>query len=188
MTSNEPRINRRTALKVIGVGVVGGVGFSGKAVAQPPPDEPTWGSDGTDHWQLMDANNPTPSNHESHRPLYGIAPANGAHSEHGTHTIGPHDHVVDTPGSGKAFTAEWHVFLFQEFDESDGWVLTNGSLTGSGDATSDGEGPTITKIDNKVAVNAPDDPDDPNDGDLRLVDTGVEFTCPVRPHNPTDED
>lgn len=166
-------INRRTALKTIGVGFVGTVGLSGNAVAQPPPTEPTWGSDGTDHWQLKDANAPTPSNHKSHRPLYGIAPANGAHSPHSPgHGGGPaHDHVVDTPGSGKAFTANWHVYLLQE-NVDGSWVFSNGGFT-----EPPPDGPTVSKIDALVDSNA----------DFRLVDTGFEFTCPVRPHNPTDE-
>lgn len=160
-------ISRRTALKAIGVGVVGGLGLSSKAAAQPPPNEPTWGSDGTDHWQLADANNPTPSDPESHRPLYGIAPAMGAHSPHGTHDIGPHDHVVDTPGSGKAFTANWHVSILFDSDGN----LSNGGFSGA-------DPPTISKIDDLVAT----------DPDFILVPTDIEFTCPVRPHNPTDED
>lgn len=128
--------NRRTVLKITGLGVVGGGGFSSIAAAQPPetppPNEPTWGSDGTDHWQLADTNNPADSDHTAHRPLYGIAPANGDHSPHGTHGPGPHDHVVDTPGSQEPFTAEWHVSLLQEnvgTEENPDWIFSNGGFT-----------------------------------------------------------
>lgn len=164
-------LNRRTVLKAIGVGVVGGVGFSSNVVAQPmekpPKDEPTWGSDGTDHWQLMDANSPTDSDHTAHRPLYGIAPAKGAHSPHGTHGSGPHDHVVDTPASQEPFTAEWHVFVLKDKNGE----LSNGGFSGFSNP------PTISKIDDLVATTG-----------HQLADTGFEFTCPVQPHDHQGDD
>lgn len=168
--------NRRAALKMIGAGIVGTVGVSGTTVAQPPtappPELPTWGSDGTDHWQLSDTNHPTDSDHTAHRPLYEIKPAGGAHSPHTEGHPGlelPHDLVVDTPGSQEPYTAECHVYLLHDEDGN----LTNGPFWGFENP------PTISKIDALVA-----DPDE----DFTLFDTGVEFTCPVRPHNPTDED
>lgn len=57
-------------------------------------------------------------------------------------------------------------------EENPDWVLSNGGFTNPPP-----NGPTITKIDDLVD----------SDDDFRLVDTGVNFTCPVRPHNPTDE-
>ena len=179
-------INRRTVLKLTGAGLIGGIGLTGQAVAQtentpeppekPPRDEATWGSDGTDHWQLIDGPGPKPSNEIAHRPLYSIASVNGAHSPHGTHGPGPHDHVVDTPGSQEPFTAEWHVYVLQKnvgTEENPDWVLCHGDFT-----QPPPDGPTISKIDSLVA----------SDDDFRLVDTEFDFTCPVRPHNPTDED
>lgn len=165
-------VNRRTALKLTGGGILGAVGFSSNAVAQPPPNLPTWGSDGTDHWQLMDTNNPTPSDHTSHRPLYEIEPAGGAHSPHSPGHEGfdfPHDLVVDTPGAGKSFTANWHVIIIVE-DAEEG--ITKENVTNGGISN-----PTVSKIQDALS-----------DGDVEKIGPGVDFTCPVRPHNPTDED
>lgn len=175
---NDIPIDRRTALKIAGMGIVGGFGLSSPAAAQRPHDEPTWGSDETDHWQLMDAHNPSPSNPKSHRPLYVITPSDGDHSPHigpGVHFPFAHDHVVDTPGSGKVFTAEWHVHVILK-DEEDG--LTSPNFNGV-----DISEPTVSKIQSEETA-----------GNVDIVDTEdllgepIIFTCPVRPHNPTDEE
>lgn len=178
-------VPRRKVVKALGAaGVIGAVGVS-PASAQPPVvppiEEHTWGSDETDHWWLKVADNPTPSGEPAHRPLVFVANSNGAHSPHAPEDSGHypfddddgqggkydpgHDHVVDTPGSGKKkFSAEWHVKVFQEdvsVEEEDAdWKLSNGGL----------EAPTISKLQSLA-----------DDDAFRILDLDEVFTCPVRP-------
>lgn len=187
MTINRPQdTDRRTVLKTIGTAIVGAVTMTESAVAHEPkgggkaPVELTWGSD-RDEWELLTGNFPTPSDEESHAPLYIIAPVvdsegnylshNGeaqGNTEHGGVTPSPfdeHDHVVPTPGS-KKFNANWHTKVVYESNEKD-------------PAQYVGRPPTASEIEadasagNVVIEDAPN-PIDPGEPFV--------FTCPIRPH------
>lgn len=156
-----PDANRRTVLKTIGSGVVGVAALTGVASADHGERTTfgTWGSDGTDAWEMLDTGH-HPSNDAAHEPLYLIAPSDGCQSPH---FGGVADHVLETPGGGNAYSAEWHVKAVVD--------VTTENLV---DFT--GESPTISKIDEVVA----------NDEDLIIADTGGHFTCPVRPYHGGD--
>lgn len=178
---NGNHFTRRNVLKVTAAGIVGGVTLTGQTVAQEPRKvghhgELVWGSDGNE-WELLDASAPTPAGEPAHRPLYVIEPIpdgpEGGHpgpqSPPGAH--GPaHDHVIDTPGSGGGkFSAEWHVILVTEEEQSN-------PMDAFADLTNqDGSGNFIKTVsDIETAEDA---------GDVEFFDTGFVFTCPVRPHN-----
>ena len=176
--------NRRSVLKTIGIGVpgttavagIGAVGttaVTGVASADHGAREtvPTWGSDGTDEWEMLDTGySDTPP--VATAPIYGIAPSGGEHSPHFDaapyhDAAGPiwTDLVVDTPGcrpgEGGYYSAVWHVLLVvaEPAPEPDGSDLVTF------------ENPTISNIDAEVH----------DDDDLFVVSTPIEFICPVRP-------
>lgn len=80
-----------------------------------------------------------------------------------------HDHVIDTPGSGKSFTDEWHVHVVVE-DAS--VPLSPANFNGVNIPN-----PTVSKIQAADAA-----------GDVDVIDTAdilgepFTFVCPVRPH------
>lgn len=183
--TKQSETRRRTVLKTIGTGVVSGTMLSGTAsahddgfgypgdqpdVADMPPVFPTWGSDGTDHWEMLDPAQPQNTNHKSHRPFYHIAPSGGDHSPH----FFGFDNVVDTPGVGGGnYSAIWHVDVVLDMNAE--------PAPGQPDAIPGGpasfENPTISKVEAAIE----------NDDNIFKIDFGFEFVCPVRPHRESDD-
>lgn len=173
--------NRRTVIKAIGAGFVGGAVMTGTASAhddfgypgdQPeeadlPPVFPTWGSDATDHHEMLDPAQPQNSNKNAHRPFYHIAPSGGDHSPH---IFNIFDNVVDTPSSGGGrYSAVWHVHAV--FDKNEPSPTPPGQFPPDGLASF--TNPTVSKVEDAIK----------NDDDIYAVDFHLEFVCPVRPHN-----
>lgn len=168
---------RRTVLKGIGAGLVGSTLLSEVASADPvksppenpgdyPPVFPTWGSDGTDHHEMLDPAQPQNSNHHAHRPFYHIGPSGGEHSPH----IFGLDNVVDTPSSGGGkYSAMWHVHFV--FDASKPSPTPPGKFPPDGLATF--TEPTVSKVEAAIE----------SESDIYEIDSGIEFVCPVRPHH-----
>lgn len=175
--------NRRTVLKTIGASVAGGTVLTGTAsaddfeypgeqprVADLPPVFPTWGSDGTDHWEMLDPAAPQNTDHESHRPLYHIAPSGGDHSPH----FFVLDNVVDTPAVGGGdYSAVWDVSFvvddpasFWEAIEKENIQLLLATLVSFPE-------PTVSKVEAAIE----------NDSDVHEIDIPFQFVCPVRPHH-----
>lgn len=170
---------RRTVLKTIGAGVVSGTILSGTAsahddgfgypgeqpeVADMPPVFPTWGSDGTDHHEMLDPAQPQKSNENSHRPFYHIAPSGGDHSPH---LFGILDNVVDTPSSGGGkYSAMWHVHFVLDTTEE---PLPNSPFPYGLASFSK---PTVSKVQDTIETKS----------NILEIDSGAEFVCPVRPH------
>lgn len=112
--------NRRTVLKTVGAGIVGGVAVTGTVSAghtddhtphrppqTPPGFFPTWGSDETDDWELTDTsgdrNEPID---QSVKAYYLIIPTRLGDSPH----FFGFDQVVDTPpGNQGSYNANWHA-------------------------------------------------------------------------------
>lgn len=104
--SNKRHTGRRTVLKTLGAGVVGGVAMATSVSADPPkqngqiPVFLTWG----DHevWEMIDAEPPSrdryqdaEGNDHAHAPLYLILPIpDSSHSP----MFGPADQVIAVPG------------------------------------------------------------------------------------------
>lgn len=104
---NLPTPNRRTVLKGIGAGLVGSAALSGTASAKPaatPPFwTPTWGSDESDDWEIVDAGRKTG---EMTKP-YTLIPMTGLSKS--PHFVTAHDQVVDTPPQNKGtYNVNWH--------------------------------------------------------------------------------
>lgn len=107
--------NRRTVLKLLGVSAVGSVALSGSASAKPPATPPfwtpTWGSDETDDWEIMDVSGSV--EREKTKPI-ALIPTTAIGKDsflgQGSHFPGGHDQVVDTPprNHGK-FNVNWHT-------------------------------------------------------------------------------
>lgn len=167
--------NRRTVLKTIGAGVVGGTVLTGSASGHPPkqngqiPVFLTWG----DHevWEMIDAEPPSrdrlqdaEGNDHAHSPLYLIAPVpDSSHSP----MFGFADQVVAVPGGPDAnnFSAQWHPKV----------VLKKGeSLTPANLALKNQDGKLLTSATRiKNATNV----------DIFAFPEETVFTCPVRPHH-----
>lgn len=173
--------DRRRVLKTIGAGALGAAVLSGTAsahedgfgypgnqpeVADLPPVFPSWGSDGTDHWEMLDPAAPQDTNEQSHRPFYHIAPSGGDHSPH---LFGLLDNVVDTPSNGGGtYSAVWHVHVVLDVN-GDPLPGQPPSIPG-GPATF--ENPTVSSVEEAIE----------NDDDIFEVSFDFEFVCPVRPH------
>lgn len=107
--------DRRTVLKLLGASAVGSVAVSGSASAKPPATPPfwtpTWGSDETDDWEIVDVS----GNVERHETKpYTLIPttAIGKDSFLGqdSHFPGGHDQVVDTPPRNHGeYNVNWHT-------------------------------------------------------------------------------
>lgn len=165
-----PYTDRRTVLKTIGAGVVGGTVLTGSASGhevKPAAIEPVWGDD--EIWELLDSE-PTDRHRDSegnemaHEPLYIIAPIpGGSHSPQqpgGLHFPVAHDHVLPIPGEvDDQFSAQWHVK-----------VVTGGA--GLTDLVhQDHAGTPLTKASRiETATN------------VTIIETPEVFTCPARPH------
>lgn len=165
---------RRTVLKTIGAGVVGGTVLSGSAAAGESGDERrqdsfSWGQN--ELWEMPvpepPGNNDSEGNEAAHRPLWLIKPMSGtgvAGSEHSPHPAPlPFgiDHVV--PLDGPSFTAQWHVHFVVE--KGTGVAPENLVRT-------DHNGEFLTsasRIQNATNVD--------------IIETEEVFTCPIRPHN-----
>ena len=173
------------------------------------PVELTWADD--EVWEFLVVGRfPIPSNHQSHEPLYAIAPvAGGSHSPQAPAGadpgVGAHDHVIDPPDKTHGrFNANWHVYLV---------VPGPNAILGGPDANVlfgiftvdfDGDGvddivapsPYAADLDGDTVIECA-----PGAGDLSecltsvdkiwdaiaqglalTFDTGIEFVCPVRPH------
>lgn len=127
----------------------------------------TWGSDGTDHWEMLDTGH-HPSNPRAHEPIYVILASGGCQSPH---FGGIADHVVDTPsGLNGHYSAEWHIHFVVDTTQN---PPPEAPLPGMPVAF---DNPTISKIDQEVAA----------DDDLEIVETPNHFTCPVRPYQGDD--
>ena len=159
--ANGSRFNRRTILKMTGAGIVGGFAMTGKVTAEHGERETfgTWGSDGTDEWEMLDTGH-HPSDPEAHEPIYIIAPSGGCQSPHFN---GGLDHVVETPGGGSSYSAEWHIHFVADYSDVE--------EEGDEPVPATFEEPTISKID--AEVNSKEY--------LEIVETDGHFTCPVRP-------
>lgn len=176
--------DRRTVLKTVGAGIIEGTVMTGTASAdddgfgypgnQPeradlPPVFPTWGSDGSDHWEMLDPAQPQKSDQHAHRPFYHIAPSGGDHSPH---LFGVFDNVVDTPSSGGGkYSAVWHVHAVLDRNESPP-PIPNAPPHGLASFTD----PTVSKVQDAIE----------NEENVYEIDFGVEFVCPVRPHHHED--
>lgn len=156
-----------------GTGLAGSALLSGTASAddfdhpEPIPGSFTWGSDGTDDWELLSTAAPQGTDEASHRPLYLIAPSGG---EHSPHIGGLLDHVVDTPSNGGGtYSANWHVHVVLDVNEDP--IPNQPPELPGGPAVF--QNPTVSTVESAVA----------NDDDLYEVDLDFQFICPVRPHD-----
>lgn len=176
---------RRTVLKTLAAGVVGGTTLVGTVDAGSVGDERrqdtfAWGR-GVLYEMLESEPHPPTSDdegdEESHRPLWIIDSMAGtgvAGSEHSPHPapVPGIDHVV--PLDGPSFTAQWHVHVVTDgpFDPNDLSNVTN----------TDGNGNYLTSA---AAINAAAANGDITVTPLVHPETGEPdvFTCPIRPHN-----
>lgn len=139
--TDDNRTFRRPVLKTIGAGIVGGALVTGTVSAEerdlpgdaitqaggappaliPPGFFPTWGSDGTDDWELTDTG-PTfheadPGDHPPEKPYDLIIPTYDSRSPH----FGQHDQIVDTPpGNQGTYNANWYAHNIYYNGGSDG--------------------------------------------------------------------
>lgn len=164
-------IDRRTVLKTLGAGVVGGTGLTGSAVAHQPgvPVERTWARD-TEYELLTTEPLHSPDgmhrddegNGQAHRQLWIIAPVRDKPQATGHPNFRIcHDHVVPLVD----FSAQWHVKLVVEpgTENFDGTQLVNEDSSG-------------TCLTSASAINAAE-----SAGDVDILDTPEVFTCPIRP-------
>lgn len=197
MTRERP-IDRRTALKLTGIGLASGLAFTGTASAdgKPLPRQApdgrtiyaTWGDD--EIWEIFDAEPPerwldSEGNHHAHEPLYLILGLPTSVDEHSPHIdlrpsapIDGLDHVAPVPGgTDKQYSAQWHPKII--VDSETPWLVPPGpdSVGLPNPVNTDGDGNYLTsstKIEEALA----------NDevGILVAPEEAV-FTCPVRPHD-----
>lgn len=185
ITMPNPPPSRRTVLKTLGAGIVGGVAITSSASAHPAKNNgqilvlPTWG-DG-DIYEIMDAEpirrdrmQDSEGNESAHEPLYVIKSLGGsgvAGSEHSPMFHGA-DHTVPVPGgSAKRFSAQWHPKAV--VDKNQMFI-----------PTPDGPMPNLVNRDqhNNPLTSALAIENATNVAILPAPEEAV-FTCPVRPHH-----
>lgn len=191
------RLDRRTVLRLTGIGLAGGTALSGTASADGKPlprTAPdgrtiygTWG----DHevWEIFDAEPPDrwlddEGNDSAHEPLYFIRGLPTAENEHSpqvplppTFPIDGIDHVVPVPGgTTNQYSAQWHPKAV--VDPEDPLLIPPGpdSPGFPNLVNTDGDGNYLTsdaRIEAALAA-----------GDVGVLVAPEEavFTCPVRPH------
>lgn len=171
--------DRRTVIKTLGAGVVGGTVLTGRASAGDWNDERrqdsfTWAQN--ELYEMLDSE---PEDHgqddegdeEAHRPLWVIdsmADTGVEGSDHSPHFAGMVDHVVPLVD----FSAQWHVHGVVDSDQP--FVDTDGD--GKPDfpnfVNQDDSGTYLTSA-TRVR----------NASGVKILETPTVFTCPVRPHN-----
>lgn len=196
MTRDRP-VDRRTALKLTGIGLASSLAFTGSANAdgKPLPREApdgrtiraTWGAD--EIWEIFDAEPPerwrdSEGNHHAHEPLYIMRALPESEYEHSPHYDFPEgapingvDHVVPVPGgTDKRYSAQWHPKAV--VDPDDPWLVppSEDSFGLPNLVNQDANGEYLTssaKVEKALAG-----------GEVGLLVAPEEavFTCPVRPH------
>lgn len=174
-----PTVGRRTALRILGAGLVGGTTLGGTASAEETGTNRRQDSFAWAQGNLMEMLEAEPhpisrdseGNEEAHRPLWIIATMEGtdvAGSEHSPHPNpegSPIDHVVPLVD----FSAQWHVLTVHEAVEDENGETIPGPLTNYTDSQG--------YLTSASAIRGAKE-----DGDVVTVETPIVFTCPIRPH------
>lgn len=171
--------DRRTVLKTLGAGVVGGAVLPGTAAAGDTgnnrrQDSFTWAAH--ELWEMGNReppkNNDSDGNEEAHEPIFIIKSMAGTGvpgSDHSPHFEPANaDHVI----TFEEFNPQWHVHLvldrqnpFVDHDDDPSTDKVPNLVR------RDQEGRVLTSVSRiRAATN------------VKIFETDVVFTCPVRPH------
>lgn len=167
---------RRTVLKTIGAGVVGGTVLTGTASAGDTGDNRrqdsfAWAQN--DLYEMLESephppNKDSEGDEEAHRPLWLIKATGKQHSPHPNPENLFIDHVVPLVD----FSAQWHVHLVLDAEKP--------FIDHDNDPDTDKVPNFVNQVDSGPLLTSANRI---NNADVHIQETDIVFTCPIRPHN-----